>query len=315
MVKRLFWGSLLLILIGCSLGWVYRANWMSNSIEVEPAQIGTIDHFVPVKAVFANEEYVIQAPASGKVEFLGKEGQRFRRGESVALIHPDGASPGTNAGQQSTYVSIPIGGLFFPKVDGLESVLTPQTLQEMDLAKILEQQGSLQDQSDLVQAGAPLGKVVNNLTPTVAFVEVKPTEDLSVGKTIKFNLKGEVESAKILRKSDNPPGLIVRFNQYLEGTVSERIQEVNWVERPSASGVIIPKSSLFTKGEEQGVYVVQEGIFQFRKVKVLDENDTLVCVEKSKEGDKTEGLPQGIPVIKNPRTGIEGLTAKVKILS
>lgn len=314
-LNRLLLIGFLLILIVSSLGWVYRANWVGNSLEVEIAQMGSIDHYVPVKAIFANEEYVIQAPTSGKVELLGKEGQRFRRGEAVAQIYPEGAAPGTQSSQQPVQVSLPKGGLFFQKVDGLESVLTPHSLLEMDLAKILEQQGSLQAQTELIQAGASLGKVVDNLIPTVAFVEVQPTEELTVGKTIKFNLKGQVERAKILRKSDNPQGIVVQFEQYLDGSETSRIQELNWIARPSENGVIIPKSALFTKGEELGVYVVQEGIFQFRNVKVLGENETLVCVEKSKEGAKTEGLPQGIPVVKNPRSGIEGLIADVKIPS
>ncbi|AHF07703.1 HlyD family efflux transporter periplasmic adaptor subunit [Desulfitobacterium metallireducens] len=306
MAKRLLWGGLLMTLIVCSLGWVYRANWMTGSLEIEPAQMGSIDHYVSVKAIFANEEHVIPSPASGKVEFLGKEGQRFRRGEIVAQIYPEGAAPGTNSNQQSVKVSIPKGGLFFQKVDGLESVLTPQSLMEMDLAKILEQQENPQTKADLIQAGAPLGKVVNNLIPTEAFVEVQTTEDLSVGKTIKFNVEGQILSGKIMRKSNTPQGIVVRFNQYLEGTVNERMQEVNWIARPSENGVIISKNALFTKGEEMGVYVVQEGIFQFHKVKVLGENDASVCVEN---------LPQGIPVVQNPRSGIEGLTANVKIPS
>lgn len=306
MAKRLFGYGWVVILIICSLGWVYRANWMTRSLEVEPARIGSIDHYITVKAIFANEENVIQSPASGKVEFLGKEGQRFRRGETVAQIHPEGVAPGTNANQQLTKVNIPIGGLFFQKIDGLESVLTPNSLMEMDLAKVLEQKESPQAQNEIVQAGAPLGKVVNNLIPTVAFIEIQATEKLSVGKTIKFNLKGQSVSGKILRKSDHPQGIVVRFNQYLEGTVNERVQEVNWVERPSENGVVIPKSALFTKGEELGVYVVLEGIFQFHKINVRDENDNFVCVEN---------LPQGIPVVKNPRSGIEGLTANLKIPS
>lgn len=314
-LNGLLFSGLLIILIASSLGWVYRANLMGNSLEVETAQVGSIDHFVEVKAIFANEEYVIQAPTSGKVEFLGKEGQRFRRGEAVARIYPEGASPGTNLSRQPVQVSLPKGGLFFHEVDGLESVLTPQSLLQMDLTKILEQQGNQQAQNELIQAGNSLGKIVNNLIPTEAFVEVQPTAELAVGKTIKFNLKGQVERAKILRKSDNPQGVVVQFEQYLEGTETTRIQEVNWIARPSVSGVIIPKSALFTKGEELGVYVVKEGIFQFRKVNVLDENETLVCVETSKDGDTTKGIPQGITVVKNPRSGIEGLTANVKIPS
>lgn len=299
-LKRVLWGAFFTVLLLSSLGWVYRSNWLNGSIEVELAKTGSIDHNIKVKAIFANEESVIQAPASGKVEFQGKDGQRFRRGETIALIHPEGAA----SQQVLAQVNAPIGGLFFQEVDGLEDVFTPKSLSDMDLTKILEQKENPQHQNDIVQAGAPLGKLVNNLLPTEAFVELDQIEDLNVGKMTKFNLNGQVQSAKILRKSDQPKGIVIRFNQYIEGTANQRNQDINWISRPSVDGVVIPKSSLFTKGEEQGVYVVQDGIFQYRKVKVLDENDTLACVEN---------LPNGIPVVKNPRSGIEGLTANVKI--
>lgn len=305
-VGRLLWSGFLMVLILGSLGWVYRSNWMTGSLEVELAQMGNIEHTVEVKAVFANEEFLIQAPASGKVELQGKDGQRFRRGETVALLHPEGAAPGIISNQRSVPVSASVSGLFFQEVDGLENMVTPQNLLVMDLGKVLEQKENTPTGNTVIQVGTPLGKMVNNLSPTEAFIELKPTPDLSVGKSMKFSIEGQVQNAKILRKSDNPEGVVVRFSQYIEGTANHRFQNICWISRPSVSGVVIPKSALWTKGEEQGVYVVLEGIIQFRKVKVLDENDTLICVEN---------LPHGIPVVKNPRSGIEGLTSRVKIPS
>lgn len=305
-VRTVIWTGLLLALLLGSLGWVYRSHWITGSIQVELAKSGSIDHTVEAKAIFANEEYPIQSPATGKVKLKGEEAQRFRRGETVAEIYPEGVDPGANSSKAAAYVSAPIGGLLYQETDGLENMFTPQNLLTMDLAKVLEQKETPKTQMEVIQAGTPLGKMVNNLTPTAAFIELKPTSDLGVGKTVKFNVGGQVQSGKIMRKSDQPQGIVVRFNQYLEGTANHRVQEVKWISKPEVSGVVIPKSALYTKGEEQGVYVILEGIYQFRKVKIIDENETLACVEN---------LPQGIPVVKNPRPDIEGLTADVKIPS
>ncbi|WP_425807077.1 HlyD family efflux transporter periplasmic adaptor subunit [Desulfitobacterium sp. Sab5] len=305
-VKKMLGLGLFIVLLLGSLGWVYRSHWIAGSISVELAKAGSIDHNVKVNAVFANEEYPIQSPAAGKVKFQGKEAQRFRRGETVAEIYPEGADPGASSAKATAYVSAPNGGLLYQETDGLENMLTPQNLLTMDLSKVLDQKGNSKSQTDVVQAGTALGKMVNNLTPTAAFIELKPTSNLTKGQTIKFNVGGQVQSAKIMRKSDQPQGIVVRFSQYLEGTANHRIQEVSWISQPEVSGVVISKSALYTKGEEQGVLVIQDGIYQFRKVKVIDENETLACVEK---------LPQGIPVVKNPRSDLEGLTANVKIPS
>lgn len=300
--KKIFGiGVLVLLLLG-SLGWVYRSSFLTGSLKVELAKQGSIEHIQTLSAVFANEEVPIKAPAAGKSEFIGKEGQRFRRGDQVAVMKPEGVAPGQNGAKADVPVLAPMGGILSYGADGLESILSPENLLTMDLSKVLEQSATSKDGEGAVQNGGVIGKITNNLRPTVAVIKIAPTEENKLGKTLKFTIDGYVYSAKVVRLLDNPPGLVVQFNQYVEGTAKQRIQEISWISRPAVEGVILPKSTLWNKGEEQGVYVVQAGVIQFRKVKVLDENEQEVCIE---------GLPHGIPVIINPRSGLEGLTMNV----
>lgn len=85
--------------------------------------------------------------------------------------------------------------------------------------------------------------------------------------------------------------------------MENRRQEFVWNSQPSVKGIIIPKSSLWPKGEEMGVYVLFNGVIRYQKVVVLDQDETQVCVE---------GLTGGLPVVINPKNGIEGMPASAK---
>lgn len=299
--KYWFWGLFFIILAG-GVVWCYRSTIIAGQIKFAAAETGTINHERLVTATFANQESSVIAPFSGKVQYIG-DGQRVRRGEQVASIQPEGAAPGTKVNAQNQIITAAIGGLFFRQSDGLESVLTSQNLISMDLNKLLTQTPTLKTGGDTVQTGEVLGKIVNNLIPTMAFLEISDTDELTVGKPMRISIGNQTLSVKVLRKSDQPKGVIVQFPYYIDGSAAQRRQEVTWIYSPPTNGVLIPKSALWTQGEEQGVFLWSEGVVQFKKVKILDEDENTACIEN---------LPSGIPVVITPRDGLEGLVADVK---
>lgn len=296
-----FWGVLLIALVGGS-SWFYRSNFSSGATKFALAQTGTITHERKTKATFANQELAIAAPFSGNVQVMGKDGQRFRRGESVATLQPQGAAPGTAKAQNQTIVA-KMGGLFFHQTDGLEAIMTTENLASMDLAKLLAQTANVKIPAANVQAGEFVGKIVNNLLPTQAFLQLTSIEGLVVGKTIRITAGEQTVSAQILRKSEKPTGVVVLFPNYIDGSATNRRQEVTWVYQAPTSGVLVPKSALWTKGDELGVLLWSGGVVQFKKVKVLDQDESQACIEN---------LPSGIPIVITPRNGLEGLVAEVK---
>ncbi|MDR3543542.1 MAG: HlyD family efflux transporter periplasmic adaptor subunit [Desulfosporosinus sp.] len=298
-----FWALVFIVLSGGIL-WSYRASLTNRSIKFAVAQTGTINHERRVAATFANEEIAITAPQSGKIQFVGEDGQRFRRGEVVATLQPEGAAPGTKltSGQNQTILAT-MGGLFFYQSDGLESIMTSENLNSMDLAKLLAQTANVKKVGATVQAGEVVGKMVNNLIPTQAFIELESIDGLTIGKTLRLIVGNQTLNVKILRKSEQPKGVVIQFPHYVDGSAAQRRQDVTWVYLPSTSGVLVPKSALCTQGEELGIFLWSEGVIHFKKVKVLDQDDSQVCIEN---------LPSGIPVVITPRDGLEGLVANVK---
>ncbi len=307
------WGVLFISVIG-GIFWFYHSNFSTRSIKFAIAQTGTINHEHKVMAVFANQEQPISVPFSGSVQILGEDGQRFKRGESVAILQPEGAVPGTKQENvQNRTISAPKGGLFFHQTDGLENIITTDSLISMDLDKLLIQPANTNIpeangqganvQEDYVQAGGFIGKIVNNLIPTRAFLEITNIGELTVGKTIRLTVGEQTVNAKILRKSEKPVGVVVEFPHYIDGTAINRRQEITWVYKPPCSGVLVPKSALWTQGEELGVFLWSEGVVEFKRVKVLDQDDSQACIEN---------LTTGVPVVITPRDGLEGLAADVK---
>lgn len=293
------WGLVIIVLL-VSMGWVYRSHFLTGSLQVTLAKEGSIKHYQNVTAVFANEETVLKANLSGTPNFLFQEGQRVRKGDTVANVQEVGAL-GQGSGREDRVVA-PVGGLLYTFVDGLEGILTPDNLLAMDVHKVIEQTSNFKEDTQGGSANSRIiGKIVNNLVQTSAVINMS-TAEYQEGNTLRLIIDDQTYSAKILRLLDNPQGVVVQFNQYINGSSEERIQEIALIAKPTVSGILIPKSSLWYRGEEQGVYVVREGSIQYRKVKILDEDEEYICVEN---------LPHGIPVIVNPRDGLAGLLMNI----
>ena len=298
-----FWGVLFIVLIGGIL-WYYRANFSFKAIKFAVAQTGTITHERKVVATFANRELPIPAPLSGSVKFIGEDGQRFRRGDGVATLQPAGAAPGTKLeNSQSQTILATMAGLFFHQTDGLETILTAENLTTVDLDRLLAQSSNVKIPGPSVETGEFVGKIVNNLIPTQAFLELTSIEGLMVGKSLRLAVGEQTVSAQILLKSEKPRGVVIAFPHYIDGSATQRRQEVSWIYQAPTNGVIVPRSALWTQGGELGVFLWSEGVVHFKKVKVLDQDDSYVCLEN---------MTSGIPIVVTPRDGLEGLVADVK---
>lgn len=295
-VPRIILRGLLLAAV-MVIGYFAYTSWQyakTTAPRYEGAQTGILKHEVHVKATFANEEAVLQAPQAGKLNLLAAEGKRLRKGEEVASVS---AAAVMAASGGSLTVTAPIGGLYVSSTDGLETLYTFDHFMSMDLSQVFANPGSAHKVGTEVNYGDPVGKIVNNLTPTAAFVAFPSLKGINLNDTLKFEIDGQTCTAEVLRKTDRPSGVVVRFANFINGSLTERQKEVIWLSAPSTSGVLVPKSALWNKGEERGVLADIDGIISFRRVVVDDENETQACVEN---------LPAGTMVVVNPNPKMEG---------
>lgn len=294
----LFIGSIV-ILLGVFL-WNYYSYWRVDQLSLTTARQGWVKHEKKVKAVFANTEIILTAPAEGKFVPVQDDGRRFRKGETVGRLVPTGVDLGQNQGEIA--IAAPISGLFYSGRDGLESVMTPENLMNLDLQALLAQTENSQTaaaEAESISKNAPLGKMVNNLYPSWMFVYLEQSDQMVKEETVKFIIDGEEYAGTVMKLSGEPKGTVVRFTQYINGTTESRVKDIVWSYQPSSKGILVPASSLCTFGEEKGVYAGIEGVIRYISVRVTDYNDTVACVV---------GVPEGVQVIVNPKKGIEGLT-------
>jgi hypothetical protein len=296
-----------MVLLLSAIVWNYYADWKVSQLTVTAAKQGWVKHEKKVKTVFANTEMVLTAPGEGEFIPIQEDGRRFKKGEAVARLVPSGV--GSVHTQTEIAISAPVSGLFYTKRDGLEEVITPETLMNMDLPGLLSQAESLQTTDPnpaghrSVSKNAPVGKIVNNLYPSWMFVYLGENDTVSKEDTLKFIIDEQEYSGTVMKLSGQPKGAVIRFTQYIKGTTENRVQEVTWSIKPPSKGMLVPVNSLCTYGEERGVYIEDEGIIRFRNVKVVDLNGEFACLD---------GIPEGVSVISNPKKGIEGLTMKIK---
>lgn len=293
-----------IIIIGLIIGfiiWNYHSIWVVHQLSTDVVRQDWVRHEKTRQALFANTETTLTAPEEGKVTLIQEEeGRRFKKGETVARLLPTGVSNGPS--KPEVQVLAPIAGLFYSSRDGMEEVVTPENLMNMDLEGLMTQVQNTQLPVAMdtapVSKFAPIGKMVNNLYPSWMFVHLAATDTMAKGDIVKFIIEGEEYSGTVMKVSAQPQGAVIRFSHYVKGTVENRKQDVIWTYQNATKGLVVPASSLLTIGEEKGVYVSEQGVIRFRNVKVLDSNESLVCVE---------GIPEGAQVIVNPREGIEGL--------
>jgi hypothetical protein len=283
--------------------WTYYSSWVVSQFSLETARQGWVKHEKKVKGIFANTEVVLTAPVEGKLTLLPEEGRRVKKGDPIAKLESSGIDHGPS--REEVLVTAPISGLFYSFNDGLEQVITPESLMKMELDGLLSQvensQQSTEDDKTVINKYSPIGKMVNNLYPSWAFVYLETTDKVRKDDIVKFSIEGEEYTGTVLKLSGEPLGAVVRFSQYVKGTTGNRIKDVIWIYKRPLKGLLVPVSSLYTLGEERGVYYNSDGIVRFKNVQVLDYNDDVACIS---------GLPEGVQVIVNPKKGIEGLALR-----
>ncbi|MDR1069379.1 MAG: hypothetical protein LBL37_01130 [Gracilibacteraceae bacterium] len=289
-----------------------REAWLTRDLTYESAREGYVSHDEILPAVFARSEILIYAADAGTVSFIVPDGKRAQKGETVARVD----------GRETRYLTAPAAGLVCARTDGLEEILTPAALLEADLAELFARCGGAEEaafkgnpagtpaaaeedtppaeERSFVQTGRAAGKIINNLQPVWAYIAAGNTQGVLKGDRLFINVDGTVRACTVERVGAPGLGLVVSFPQYINSVTNTRVKEVGWRKETPTHGVVVPAAALFAQGEEVGVYAIESGIINFRRVKILDRNESFASVDN---------LQSGYTVVTNPRDGLQGVSA------
>jgi len=185
-------------------------------------------------------------------------------------------------GKSQIPIYAPISGVYSSKVDNLENILTPQSLDAItpdDLSNLY-----VRDNENVVTAQGAACKIVDNFTwyliSTVPKDEIK---DYKEGKTIylRFSDYAEDVNAKVLfiKEFENEGILAIQCDREVPGIFSDRIRKLKIV-KGKYEGLRVNKNAVRIVDGVPGVYVLSEGKEKFKKIEVLYENDGYLIVKE-----------------------------------
>jgi len=276
-------------------------------VDVQPLNPGVLEDTLDAEYLVIREEHCMAAPFPGRLEVLAKEGEKVPKGAVVAYLYK---TEGTSLeGTSKVPLQAPAAGIFSLQVDGLESICNPETWSQIDVQKLAQleeglgkkEHGNASDKN-LVAAGVPIYKIVDNLSPSYLFLETDHSlsEWLEKGNSVEVRvpeltdktLKGSVED---LYQEGGKSRLLIRI------PVVNNLEKMRRVSGKliltKYEGIVIPAKMLVTKEGQTGVYLWQNGRARWQEVKVLGEVDKKVAVS---------GLQQGQWIITTPTLIKEG---------
>lgn len=258
---------------------------------------GVLEEAITASGVIVRDERLVSAPVTGTLRWVVVEGERLAVGRTVAVL--------TMSENTAREVTTPAPGLVILHLDGLEGVLQPQSLAEVDVEPTRKLSLKTQEftDGDLVQQGSILFKVVNNFH-WYFVAQLSPGDVTALDGSKSFLMRfsfmpvqevwGKVE---MIQKDDKPTVAFVMQDQ-IDGCFTERFAEADIIVR-STRGIVLPVSALVKRGDEIGVYTLEKSVVRYRAVDVLELSEKKVVID---------GLRKGLQVITNPKWVREGQT-------
>lgn len=171
-------------------------------------------------------------------------------------------------------------GFFVPQTDGLENILTPDSLEEVD--------ESIFDKIAEAKATGGFGKIVANHNWYI-IAQMENDEYLNFSENTKLTLKTSIEgceelSVKVDRvniSKDKNSAVVVFSCNTMNGQIALTRSAPMTIVTKQYSGIRVSNKSVrFVEGKT-GVYIVQGSIVKFRPIEVIYSNDAYTLCKKN----------------------------------
>ena len=234
------------------------------------------------------EEIPLHSPSTGILTTLAPEGKRVAEGELIAKVD--------SLQGEVIELTAPTGGIVCYHLDGLEGVLEPKGMRNLNSidGDLLNYQMEEISSGSQVFKGQPILKLVNNLKPVyIGFrFDIKDLEKFpSPGKPLVLRVGGEEYRTVLVELMTQG----VSATAYLKVDRGEfyHAREVNFIlVLKSQKGIRIPNTALVENDGQKGVYKLFATGYRFVPVNILLQNEI---------GSIVEGISRGDQILENPR--------------
>jgi putative membrane fusion protein len=270
-----------------TVGTVQRLiNW--NRMELVSVRQGVLEETVMKKSVVIRKETVLTVPQSASIKYVVEDNSRVRVG---ALLLKIPSAEVNRTSQDSDYsMYAPVAGTVSKKFDGLESVLTPSTLDSLDLESVYDKvvEGTFTGKAP---EGEPAIRIVDNLSPAyICFPKDGVTLEEEGSARLRIPGSNQIISGKVAKISGSIA--VVRVAPVPNRMIGERICDIEVINR-RAEGMIVPSSSLVEEDGTKGLYSVSAGKMRFTETEILGIFGAQAVVR---------GLKPGQEIVVNPET-------------
>ncbi|HZK18650.1 MAG TPA: HlyD family efflux transporter periplasmic adaptor subunit [Clostridia bacterium] len=223
-------------------------------------------------------EQLVTAPANGQATIVRDRGERVRAGEKIAEIVPyEGSSP--------INIYSPVSGIV-DSSDGMENILARELADVIDVSTVPSNGSETGTVGDFkvgfeVSKGHPLCKIVDNLEPIYAVALAKDGEKI---------FSREEKDVTILWNGNNIQASV----EEISGKLSDRaILDIDcypgilimerWIEADlvtgNASGLAVYASSLVSRENKPGLFVIKGLKASWEPVNILDKSGDMIIIE------------------------------------
>lgn len=301
--------TVVLLIVGMGAWWVkgkVERLLVKVVVDVQPAKTGQLAETRSLPGWIIRDEIVVTAPIAGHVQRLVKDLERVRIGSPVIKIK--GVNPSGEQMGPVQDILAPRAGLIVYRLDGLEGVLTPRVLDQLDperLRTLVEKPLEIQPEG-MVEKGFPVFKVINNLEKAHYLTNYKVKElggPLVPGRrlTLTASPTGSNFSGKVVNvRGAEEAWAVIQLTNPTADVLKERRLPLLIVDRVH-KGIILSKDALIQRNGETGVWLSVKNRAEWRAVKILATVGEQVAVE---------GIEENQLVIQNPALVKEGQEIK-----
>ncbi len=285
----------LLLFIVCALLYIYIYKVPEITGALTPTVIveyGEMKISKKVSAVIVRDERVYPAEIAGSVSYYVDNNTKTRKGTKICDIY----------GAETKRVLCPETGVVSYYFDGYESVLTPDTLADIDTLVPVEGgiEVSYLYKDELSQSEA-LYKLIRGERWYAAIVV--PNEELGLyqdGAPVRLEFESSSVDAfisKIIVK-DSESIVVTATSKYFKDYDRLRCCELELVLRDD-KGLIVPNSAISSIDGNTGVFVKKiDGKYKFERVKVINsDGENSVVYADSFSVLREDGLTDTVPSI------------------
>jgi len=288
-------GQLAVLVVFLILGGLWLAgNWarlLAGLARVDYLGRGEVRSTVDLSGILIADQRVLVAPSAGRIQWLVRDGDRVRVGETVARI--------TTADGETSDVNTPAAGLLSYTTDGLETVLRPAALAGMTMPTLTGIKSVTVADGQEVAAGQSVGRVTDNLAPVYLYVGEKAPPGLgAAGKAWAITWRGQDLTATVSPLRGKEGGLFLKLTRYPDEMLA--LRGVNFsVVTQTLTGRLVPATAVVSRDGRTGIYLDENGQAQWVAVRVTGSLQGM---------DRLAGLPAGsVLYVVNPRWVRDGV--------